>query len=173
MSDNPVKTMKTLTIALEKALEDTLTKTNMKRYAKSLADDIKKRTRLGRGVLKNFGKTHKLKPLTSNEYIEQRYDDKEAGILSQYTSPERSNLTRTGQLLDAIQSEVINNHKFEISVKDNRRGRDEVKNSDIVEGQEGQGRSFLYASDLEFKRVRDQFRKDLQANMLREIKKVK
>jgi len=165
MSRDADDTLKLVNRAIAKGIGNTISKKNMAKYGNSLADDIKKRTRLGKGVKENFGKTHKLKPLTSNDYVEQRYDDKEAGRLSPYTSPERSNLTRTGQLLDSIRSKVISDNKFEIYVKDSR--RDGVKNSDIIDGQEDQGRFFLYASNLEYKRIRDQFRKDIQENMLK------
>lgn len=83
----------------ENLIANILTAPVMTTLAKDVANQIKKRTRLGYGVASG-GKQIRLKPLTE-KYIETRQDFSEN--LSEATTPKRSNLTATGQLLDAIQ----------------------------------------------------------------------
>jgi hypothetical protein len=63
---------------------------------KEIPMQIEKRTRLGKGV-SDTGELIKLNPL-SEGYVKQR----KKGKLSSLTSPKKSNLTRTGEMLSSI-----------------------------------------------------------------------
>jgi len=58
---------------------------------------IRKRTRQGFGVASNYNSKYKLKPLSAS-YIEYR----KTINLSSETSPSKSNLTKTGTMLDSL-----------------------------------------------------------------------
>lgn len=77
---------------------------NMKIIGKEMADQIKKRTLLGYGVSEPGGNKEKLKPLDP-KYVESR---KKFPKLSDKTTPRKSNLTRTGQMLASIDVKSAN-----------------------------------------------------------------
>lgn len=115
-------------------------------YANTLKDRIVKRTRLGTGVDER-GNSTRLKPLTSG-YKKTR---KNSINLSSGTTPAKSNLTATGQLLSSLTTvkvRIKDGIKFIITVGD-RRGRDlngkssKIGNKQLVDYQERQGRKFL------------------------------
>jgi len=124
--------------------------------AKDAADRVKKRTRLGYGVKNRGDKKDKLKALTSTAYKKHR--KKSADLNRQYTKPNKSNLTFTGQLLDAITGRA-RGKKIEVYMKEDR--DDGEKNSDIVGYQSDQGRDFFELTDKEIKGLRNQLKKDL------------
>jgi hypothetical protein len=62
---------------------------------------IRVRTRLGYGVDQNEGQKTKLKPLKDST-VKTRVNSKKRGDLSNETSPKRSNLTASGELLESI-----------------------------------------------------------------------
>ena len=74
-----------------------------------LATDIRKqivfRSRRGFGV-KTFGAPIFRFPRLSRDYIEYRKQSRSEGILSPRTTPRRSNITFTGQMLDSILSKT-------------------------------------------------------------------
>lgn len=69
--------------------------------AEKIANQIRKRTRLGFGVKERGGKQEKLAPLADSTKKGRQYAKKK-GELNSQTTPNRSNLTRTGELLDSI-----------------------------------------------------------------------
>ena len=81
----------------------TLNQNDKKELAKSAVDQIRKRTRLGWGV-KN-GKKVKLEKLTE-KYIKTRKKHS-SNLDKTKTTPKKSNLTATGQLLKAINYKVV------------------------------------------------------------------
>lgn len=122
------------------------------RYVEDLRDRIVNRTRVGIGINPETGRGERLKKL-SRKYVNRRKgsktiqrranvdiaerrraraESKKRGYkvkpdLSSKTSPAKSNLTATGQLLDSltvIKLKLKNAWGFRISVPDNRRGRD-------------------------------------------------
>ncbi len=105
-----------------------------------VSNQIQKRTRLGKGVTDSGD----LKPLEklSDGYVEQR----KKGPLDSRTRPKKSNLTRTGQLLDAIKG-VRNGSLFTFTFKDSR--NDGEKNSDIARWAAEKGRRFFDLSKSE------------------------
>lgn len=134
---------------IEKAYDTLTSKKYTKMFAESVADDVRKRVRLGYGVRANFASKEKLKDITEKTKI-YRKRLRGKGELSEYTSPNRSNLTRSGQLTDSIIG-LGQAKEFIVEVSDYR--DDGKKNSDIVDAQEKQGRPFLYISNLEQKRL--------------------
>lgn len=97
-------------------MHEAFPKSYMEKVANDLAAQIKKRTLLGYGV--SNGNQQRLKPL-SESYVKQR--KRYSGNLSGDTTPKRSNLTATGQLLNAIRGTGYP-AKLEITIND-RRGR--------------------------------------------------
>jgi hypothetical protein len=124
---------------------------SMERIAKEAVIEIKRRTRLGYGVAEDRQPKEKLLSL-SYEYIEQRFEMKEDGILSDATKPQRSNLTMTGQMLDSLR--VINHRRnfAEISPYGSRWDSD-LTNQEVSAYVEAAGRPYLNLSDLEIKKL--------------------
>lgn len=84
---------------VEKVLDDTL----KDEIGKTVAERVKRRTRLGKGVDKDGAKAEKLEKL-SDRYIEKRSKNKSK--LSKETRPKKSNLTFSGDMLDNIDYKV-------------------------------------------------------------------
>lgn len=119
-----------------------------------IVEQVRKRTRLGFGV-DDMGNQVKLKPL-SESYRQQRrgniafytdengvvipYEPLAPPIISPRTTPAKSNLTMTGQLLDSLKGEVNNN---QIVIKPTGIRNDGYTNREIAEFVEEQGRQFL------------------------------
>jgi len=85
----------------DKILKKTFTRSNLEKIAESIKDDIKKRTRLGYGVENNGDRKKKLAPLAESTKKSKR---RRKGQLSNQTTPSRSNLTDTGEMLDSLDS---------------------------------------------------------------------
>lgn len=179
-------TFKDISDALFKAIDQTVQPNNLSKYARSSAADIKRRTRLGYGVSSNGGKREKLKALdpkyvTNVRSVGKKRDGfrkkkgggyakkyKKGANLSSETTPKKSNLTFTGQLLNAIIGLSPSKGLVKITFNENR--KDGVKNSDIVLGQEDQGRPFFYLTRTELKRLKDKLRVDLKRNIVGRLK---
>jgi len=137
---------------LDRLVASARSKSAMKRLAEGVAEQIRKRTRLGYGVDRSGAKQTKLKPLKSEKYIRRRQIARKGGELSGNTSPKRSNLTFTGQLLDAIKGKALRAGESVVYVDENR--DDGVLNSDIIDGQENiQGRPFYHISKTEYTNI--------------------
>lgn len=109
------------------------------------ADLIRKRTRLGYSVAREGADRQKLAGL-SEKYIEFRKKSR----LSQFTTPRRSNLTFSGQLLDSIKGRST--PRGIVVYLENQRsdpGKKKVTNAQIKDYQEKQGRPFFYLSRTE------------------------
>lgn len=83
----------------QKKLGRNLTKSEVSGLGKLAIDIIVKRTRRGFGVKKDGGNVRKLKSLKKS-YVAQRR--RLASKLSRFTSPNKSNLTFTSQMLSSI-----------------------------------------------------------------------
>lgn len=128
---------------------------NLKPYAQPLAQRIKIRTRLGFGLEQpgRGGKRRKLKKLT-DRYKKRRRRSR----LHSETQPGKSNLTFTGQLLNAIFGKASGDT---ITIGINPKRRDGISNADLVKWQEEQGRPFFDLTDKEIKGLRTEIKKDL------------
>ena len=71
----------------------------MKQIGRDLTKEIVRRTRLGRGVKEQGSGTVPLKPLAAS-YKKQRQRLRRRSTLSSKTTPAKSNLTKTGEMLD-------------------------------------------------------------------------
>lgn len=107
MAAKPDKQIQELMKKLEKARDGMLK--DIKSIGDFAANLIKKRTRLGYSVPSHGGSKSKLKPL-SPKYIKQRGREN----LSPMTTKNRSNLTRTGEMLDSIISKKTSENTIEI-----------------------------------------------------------
>lgn len=116
-------------------------------------DLIVKRTRLGFGVKKNGGKRFRLASLTEG-YVKQR----KKGGLSSFTRPKKSNLTRTGQMLESVK--ILKLSRGVITVGPQGKRNDGKSNDDIaIWNAKRKGRSFIYISDNEYNQLRRAYRK--------------
>lgn len=156
-----------ITKHINKSFDKVLDKKTTKKLGESLAQDIVKRTRLGFGVINTGENKHKLLPL-SEPYVEKRRVDARNGKLSSRTTPRKSNLTKTGQLLDSIDGRG-KKAQFEVYLKKENRTDTNTTNSEIVFHQEGQGRPFIHASRLERKRLN----RKIFDLLIKELKKLK
>lgn len=141
---------KNLTIDFSKTKE-------FKAIAESIPDEIRVRTRLGKDVNNN-----KLKSLDP-KYVKKR--EKHSNKLSKFTTPGRSNLTATGQMLDAIKSivkgtsiiiELDDTRKRELDGSSPRNG-----NNDILRFNEEKGRSFFGLAKFQTNKLKRIIRKEL------------
>lgn len=137
----------------------------LNKLARSTANQIKKRTQLKRGVSES-GQLNNIKGLKES-YIDVR--TKNRSRLDPNTTPARSNLTATGQMLNNLQGKY-KNRSIEIDFKKEERSasltgqKSSVKNSEIVGFQEEQGRRFFDLSDSEINGLRREI-----ANRIRKL----
>lgn len=137
-------------------------------HSKDAAERIKKRTRLGYGVEGGVrgGQRERLGKL-SDSYIATRKKARRSGKLSSATSPKRSNLTFTGQLLDSLRG-MVKGNKIIVYLKKNR---DDGKTNPQVAGYvENGGRPFFELTDKEVKGLRNNIKKDLIKTLRRKNK---
>ena len=145
---------------IEKKIQDQIQKSVSasldKQLAQETAEQVKKRTQLGFGVDEN-GKQVKLSPLSESYRAQRRgevafYTDEFGRVrkytpenpppLSSKTTPAKSNLTKTGQMLESLTGEVKNNQIL-INVKGRRQDGSGLTNEEVAEFVESQGRRFL------------------------------
>lgn len=135
-----------------KRLNSTIEKVNgpaeMRAIGEFMIEKIRIRTQLGNAVMENLTEKSKLKPL-SKKYIEQR---KVFMNLSTMTTPKRSNLTRTGSMLDSLKIKSMS--KTAIRIGPTGSDRFGVSNSSKAFWQEKMGRIFLRLSFQEVKQIR-------------------
>ena len=94
-------TLKQLQQKLDGLVDDVVNKELTDKVGRKVVKTVKARTRDGLGVKNNGGKESKLKPIKkATKNI--RKDLKKKGRLSGKTTPETSNLTRSGRMLDNI-----------------------------------------------------------------------
>lgn len=144
--------------------------------AEKTADQIRTRTRLGFGVDEN-GRQERLKPLAES-YREQRkgniaFFTNQFGVkipfvpktkpkLSSLTTPSKSNLTNTSQMLDSIKGKAKNGVMF-ISITGLR--RDGFTNKEIADFVEDQGRTFFNLTNAE----KNQLAREIKNRILKNL----
>lgn len=132
--------------AFEQALAKVLSSSNQQKIADELADTMRVRAQLGGSVDKTGAKKKSFKKL-SEKYIEQRKSDSN---LSSLTSPGKSNITRTGQLIESLRGRG-KKAGFEITPDGSR--NDGLTNEEVADFVEKGGRPFLNLSDIELKKL--------------------
>jgi hypothetical protein len=153
---------------LSKAIETVVQRQNFKKYMDKAADLIKVRTRLGYGVKKNEDAKTRLDDL-SPEYVKQRQRMRRAGTLSEKTNPKKSNLTKTGQMLDNIVGVADGDAEGHIEFKGSRSDSN-LTNAELAE-EMNKTRPFFKLSNLEVKQLTDAIRKDLLAEVNKRLKR--
>lgn len=135
----------------------------MKEVGDFAAKRIKTRTKLGWSVKDTGAQKERMKPLKQTS-VEQRKKMLEQGRLSGLTTPKKSNLTRTGQLLDSIRPK--NATRSTVKVGPTGQRDDGKTNQRVGEYVSDAGRPFNNLSDAERQAVTDKIRRDLQ-NLIR------
>lgn len=88
---------------LSKTVKESIDRVTMLKLGEFTTSLIVKRTRLGYGVTKDLGNKEKLAKLKSTYIVaRERFDG-----LSSMTTPRKSNLTRSGQMLDSMKSKYV------------------------------------------------------------------
>lgn len=129
---------------VDTALREVLSKETFDDIGALTSEQIKTRTRLGKGVEQNEAGFTPLKPLSpATQNIRQA--KKKAGKLSGLTTPKKSNLTETGELLDSI--------KYESKATEVRIYIEGSNNQKKAIDQVGQGRKFMNLSKTEIREV--------------------
>lgn len=142
--------------ACNKALTELLSPDNTQPIADELAEQIRLRTRLGKSLDGDGGEPTPLKPL-SEKYKKKRATYKG---LSSSTTPNKSNLTLTGEMLDDVTGFAKPDGKISIYVKDEFSKKKAGWNAE-------KGRPFLFLSRVQIERLRNK----LQAQITQLIKK--
>jgi hypothetical protein len=91
------------------------------------------------------------------------------GKLSELTTPGKSNLTRSGQLLDSIKAHPIEGNKVKIAPEGDRKDpgrKQQLNNQQVAKYVTDQGRAFINPSDAELKAVQDQVKAQVK-NLVR------
>jgi len=177
--------------SLADAVKAATNKLQMLKYGLFASSQIKTRTRLGYGVSEHGAKREKLAQLQDST-IRQRggkvsYKEGKRSVkknkkakakLSELTTPSKSNLTNTAQMIDSI---GVNKYRDQYASIGPSGVRDDGKTNAEVAGYATDGdlqrnrkpRPFLNLSDLETKRLQDEVRKDLTNILERQLTKLK
>lgn len=145
-------TFKDLEKKLAKLISSVGDASTMDKIGKELAQTVKTRTRKGFGVDQPGGRSKRLTKL-SKPYKKERKGLQSRGKLSSETSPAKSNLTKTGELLDSIKGSGKKN-EARIYID----GRNNVKK---VRDQAQAGREFMNLNKAEIKDAIDILEKEL------------
>lgn len=131
---------------LEHLIQNTVNRQLIQKLGEMAVEQIRNRTRLGYGVPDLGAPQQKLQPLKDST-ISNRKRSKGRGTLSGKTSPKKSNLTHTGELLDSIRF-VGQDNRLEIYIAGER-------NRSVAEFVADQGRPFFTLSKSEVSRLVD------------------
>lgn len=123
-----------------------------KKLANKIVKGIRSRTRKSLGVETSGGRPTALAPL-SESYIEQRKRLKRNGQLSSKTSPSKSNLTKTGEMLDSLDY-TLNKGQIVISVAQEQKDKQKW-NEDGDTSKNKPKRIFMNLSDEQIKEIED------------------
>ena len=143
--------------SLQKVVNDSIKAAALLPTSKFAADLVVKRTRLGYGVSKNMGAKEKFAKLSPN-YVKQR---KMFAGLDASTRPNKSNLTRTGQMLASIRPIIVDG---QIIIRPTGNHKGGFSNEQLAKWNEDGTRNrprrvFLNISELEFNQIKRFYRK--------------
>jgi len=147
-----------------KHVGDTVTNKKMKALGEFALELIVKRTRLGYGVRKNNAKRRRLRQLSPG-YVKFRRDNRRD--LDKTTTPKKSNLTLTGQMLRSMKVTRVRKASVLIAPTKRRGGKygRGLTNAKVAEYQAKQGRPFNFLTDLEAKKVRRYYERTLRKSL--------
>lgn len=140
------KDFKEFSKQVKEKLKDLYSAKNMKQLGKEISNIIRVRTQLGYGVAVPEGDRFKLKELTEKYKELRKHLDLDAN-----TTPSRSNLTRTGQLLQSI--DVITASEGQVTVGPKGSRSEGGTNEQVGKYVAEQGRPFNNLSRAEVKQV--------------------
>lgn len=143
---------------IERAVRESFDTAYLNQTGSQIVKQIQVRTRAGFGVARNNARQQRLRPL-SRPYVELRQFARGVGILSNSTTPRRSNLTFTGNMLESIIHRVNRNSiTFGFSNPDAIRVAEEVQS---------RGRPFFNLSSTEIRKLTRQFNQRLRTFLIR------
>lgn len=148
MASNPVNDLADFCNRLRGVIGDMAAQETLKPMAEEAITIIVRRTRLGYGVPDGSnGTADRFKlPTLSKPYVKHR--QRFPALMSGLTTPSRSNLTFTGQLLDSVQVLRIAPGSVVIVPTGGRQG-ESLTNAQLAGYVAAKGRSFLSLSSLE------------------------
>lgn len=149
---------------IQDGIKDALKQSNFQKFCEQAADMIRLRTRLGFGVSRPGGAREKLTALSTG-YVKRRAAARD---LSPDTTPRRSNLTFTGQMLDSLDGRATGEGRGVVSPTGSRAGG--LTNRKVAE-YVSEERPFLNLTDTETTRVTDAIRKSIIDSINRQLKK--
>lgn len=132
--------------SVSKAVKDLQSKDFKEEVGRMVRDNIKLRTRLGKAASKTGGRAKKLKEL-SEPYKKERKRLRKKGVLSGDTTPAKSNLTKTGEMIDSLEYK-INGDGVSVEVTGTENIRKAKENADM-------GRPFMYLTKIDIKAIQD------------------
>lgn len=139
---------------LKDVVQDTQTPTEMRALGNEAIDIIVKRSRLGYGAQEGSSPGQRFRfARLSEDYINFR---KKSGVLSEFTSAGKSNITFTGQLLDSMKIVRISKGVVTISPTGSRKdkySRPGKTNLSVAEHLAEQGRTFNRLTIPEYKQL--------------------
>lgn len=142
-----------------KALDEVSDKDAMDDIGGELVEDIKKRTRLGQGVDKSLGRQSKFKPLAASTKKSRGYKSKR-GELKGRTTPAKSNLTETGDMLNSLDHKASKgNVTVDVSSK-------EADKAEYV----SEDRPFMNISKAQDRKIKKKIEEDLAKQLKKLIK---
>lgn len=159
----PTRTIDSFLRNLRRGVSRSFSKKTMKLAGELAVLQIVKRTRRGKGVSSTGGEEKPLKRLSRN-YRLYRRDNRE--LLDQTASPNKSNLTFTGQLLRSMRVKKAFNKKALIG-PNNRRRRGGLTNEKLGQYVTEQGRPFNFLSQKDIKKLEKLIDKILKQEMKR------
>lgn len=167
---------------LERVISDFEKPASMKELGEVAVDRIVTRTRLGKGVETAGGAPTSLKALaqstkdsrkgkvafaTTKDGVVFPYTPKEKPELSKFTTPGKSNLTRTGQMLDAMRVISVKTGSVVLGFKPDRKDSDKT-NAEIA-GFAEKDRPFFNLSGPELSGIQ-RFIRDRIDELLKKLK---
>lgn len=155
MSSSPAQiAIKKIFARLNQVLKDAVDPINIVPVAQFTIDLIVKRARLGYGVSEDQGDKFQF-PGLSSKYKKYRTKFPD---LSDTTSPTKSNITLTGQLLDSVQ--IVTQRTGQIIISPVGVRRDGKLDNKVLAGYLAEkGRPFMYVSSLEYNQILRFYRK--------------
>ncbi len=153
--------------SLNKGLNRSFSKKTMRLAAELAIIQIVHRTRIkAKGVSRTGGRERKLKALKPGT-IEERRRLRHRGLLHSKTSPGKSNLTRSGRLLDSMVIKKVTKRSVTWGPKNNKRRGENLTNEKLAEYVAKAGRPFNFLSSKDIKKIVDLVDKILQREMRR------
>lgn len=161
--------------AMEKAIKEVESPATMRKIGEEIGERIVKRTRLGKGVTDTGAEASNLKPLAQSTKDQRRgkigfftkngrtipYTPESPPRLSSLTTPGRSNLTRTGQMLDALKVVAVRVGVVVLGFRGSRTDRPGLTNADVA-GYVSKDRPFFKLSRAEMNGLSTLIRERIQ-----------